>query len=271
MLTQSQFSQIQFVGKLDNLKAFYNSLKAINFNEDVNLILTEDGLRAIVEDAKYVQASVYVSRKCFSEYRLLRDEQLSIRVNLTVVCECLSIFSGVDCSMKMIYKGDGAPLVFVLEQHGEDDLVTECSVKTKTGGDPIEFTIDEDDASYNKIIVQGPEFSTLVTEINKSADELEINLSVNEPYFRMTTLGVVQSESIVEVAKTSDMILLFQCTATTLAKYKWTHFRMAMKAIALAMKIALTTDSSGLLALQIMVSGDLDAEIHIEFFISPLF
>lgn len=77
MLTQSQFSQVQFVAKLDNIKLFYNSLKAIHFHDDVTIMMSANGLKAIVEDARYVQATVYVSRNCFSEFRLLGTSQHS--------------------------------------------------------------------------------------------------------------------------------------------------------------------------------------------------
>lgn len=270
MITQSQFSQIQFVGQLDNIKHFYSALKSINFNEDVHFILTQDGLRAIVEDAKYVQASVYVSKECFSMYQLLRNEEISIRVDLKVICDCLSIFAGADCSMKIIYKGSGAPMVFVLEQHDEDDLVTECSIKTKNGDDPIEFSIDESDINYNSIILRGSEFSDLIAEINKTADELEILISNNEPYFRLTTLGIAQAATMLDVDKFSDMMLVFQCKSTTKSKYQMSHLSMTIKSLALALKVSLRTDSSGLLGMQIMVMAEGEAHIHVEFFISPL-
>lgn len=270
MVTQSQFSQIQFLAKLDNIKTFYNSLKAINFNEDANIIISEDGLKAIVEESKYVQASIYVTRECFSEFRLLGDGDVSIRVNLTVVTDCLSIFASPECSMKIIYKGFGAPLVLVLEQHDEDDLITEVSVKTKTEQEHLDFAIDEADDSYNSVIVRGTDFSNLLNEINKSADVLEIFLSPNAPYFRLTSLGVIQAESNVEIAKTSDMFITFLCRMASTTKYKMSHIRLAMKALSLATKVALRNDRSGLLGLQIMVMSEGDSQIYIEYFITPL-
>lgn len=49
MVTQSQFSQCQFFVKLDNIKTFDTALKAVNFNQDANVIISEDGLKAVVE------------------------------------------------------------------------------------------------------------------------------------------------------------------------------------------------------------------------------
>lgn len=130
MLTQSQ-SDIKFLAKLDNVKTFYNSLKAINFNQDVTITLSEDGFKAVVEESKYVQASMYITRSYFSEFHLWENEPLSMRVNLTVVTDCLSIFASPECSVKILYKGSGAPLIMILEQHDENDLITEVAIKTK--------------------------------------------------------------------------------------------------------------------------------------------
>lgn len=270
MVTQSQMTQIKFLAKLDSIKTFYNSLKAINFNEDANIIISEDGLKAIVEESKYVQASIYVTRECFSEFRLLGSEEVSIRLNLTVVTDCLSIFASPECSMKIIYKGPGAPLVLVLEQHDEDDLITEVSIKTKNQHEHLDFGIDEEDASYNSVIVRGTDFSHLLNEVNKAADVLEMFLSPKSPYFRLSSLGVAQAESNVEIAKTSDMFITFFCNASTTFRYKMTHIRLTMKALSLANKVALRNDSTGLLGMQIMVLSDGRSQIYIEYFITPL-
>lgn len=270
MVTQSQLNQVQFLAQLDNIKTFYSSLKAINFNEDANIIISDNGLKAIVEESKYVQASIYVTRECFSEFRLINDEEISIRINLSVVTDCLSVFASPECSMKIIYKGHGAPLVLVLEQHDGDDLITEVSIKTKTGEPQMDFVIDEDDVNYNSVVVRGSDFSNLLGEINKSVDVLELLLSPRSPYFRLTTLGVIQSESNVEIARTSDMFISFECRVASTTKYKMSHIRLTMKALSLANKVAMRSDGTGLLSFQIMVVAEGDAQIYIEYFITPL-
>lgn len=270
MVTQSQLNQVQFLAQLDNIKTFYSSLKAINFNEDANIIISENGLKAIVEESKYVQASIYVTRECFSEFRLINNEAISIRINLSVVTDCLSVFASPECSMKIIYKGQGAPLVLVLEQHDGDDLITEVSIKTKSGEPQMDFVIDEDDVNFNSVVVRGSDFSNLLSEINKSVEVLEVLLSPRSPYFRLTTLGVIQSESNVEIAKTSDMFISFNCQVASTTKYKMSHIRLLLKALTLANKVALRNDSTGLLSFQIMVVAEGDAQIYIEYFITPL-
>lgn len=271
MVTQSQFTQILFQAKLvDNVKTFYTALKAINFNEDANIIISQDGLKVIVEEAKYVQAFLYVTKNCFSEYLLGDDEEVHIRVSLKMVTDCLGIFADANCSIKLYYKGHGAPFVMVLEQHGDDDLIQEVSLKTKNVEENLEFELDTQDKRYTKLILRGVEFSNLLNEVNRAAEELEIFISPKPPHFRLTTLGVVQAESNLEVAKTSDMFVSYLCQAETLAKYKMSHIRLAMKALAISQQVALQTDSSGLLQLQIKLMAEGDANIFLEHYITPL-
>lgn len=270
MVTQSQYSQCKLLAKLDNIKTFYTAIKAVNFNEDANIIISEDGFKAVVEESKYVQASLYVTRACFSEFRLLGDDDVSIRLNLTAFTNCLSMFANPDSCMKMIYKGPDAPLMLVLESHDGDDLISEVSMKTKNPQEHLEYNIDEDDDSYNSIIVRGPDFSNLFNEINKEVDELEIAILSKAPYFCITSLGMMQDESKIEIAKSSDMFITYHCGSDSKARYKMSHLRLAMKALAIATKVALRTDRTGLLGLQIMVLSEGDSQIYIEYFITPL-
>lgn len=270
MVTQSQLNQVQFRAQLDNIKSFYNSLKAINFNDDANIIISENGLQAIVEESKYVQASIYVTRDSFSEFRLINDEEISIRINLSVVTDCLSVFASPESSMKMLYKGHGAPLVIVLEQHDNDDLITEVSVKTKNAENHVEYAVNEEDQKCNSLMIRGPDFYNLLGEINKSVDVLEVLISPRSPYFRLKTIGAIQSESNVQIAKTSDMFLSFESRTAFSTKYKMSHIRLTMKALSLADKVAMRNDGTGLLSFQIMVLTEGDSEIYIEYFITPV-
>lgn len=160
--------------------------------------------------------------------------------------------------------------MLVLEQHDGDDLITEVSIKTKNPQEHLEYNIEEEDDSYNSLIVRGADFSNLFSETNKAVEELEISISPNVPYFSITSLGMLQDESKVEIAKSSDMFITYHCSRQSTARYKMTHLRLAMKAFAVATKVALRTDRSGLLGLQIMVLSEGDSQIYIEYFVTPL-
>lgn len=151
-----------------------------------------------------------------------------------------------------------------------DDLITEVSIKTKTVEEHMEYNIDEDDDHYNSLIVRGPDFANLFNEINKGVEELQITISPRAPYFSITSLGMLQDESKVEIAKSSDMFIAYNCSNESIAKYRMTHIRLAMKALAVATKVALRTDRTGLLGLQIMVLSEGESQIYIEYFVTPL-
>lgn len=133
----------------------------------------------------------------------------------------------------------------------------------------MDFSVDEDDASYTSIIVRGAEFSTLLNEINKSAvNELELSFSPNVPYFKIKLNGT-NDESIISIDKSSEMFISYYCKTELVANYKLSHMRLVMRALALATKVAIRSDKTGLFSLQIMVHSDGDSQIYIEYFLAP--
>lgn len=279
MLTQSQFSQIQFQAVLNHYGTFYSIMKAIHFVDNVTVQLTSDGVKIIAEEAKSVQATAYIMKNCFSEYKLILprstndddedDPCTSFGLNLKVFTDCLSMFLGgdYDSSLKLLHKGEGAPLIVVLEQHGEDDLVTECSVKTMEPLEVLDFDF-EDAHVFSRVNIKAPDFFALLSDLDRFCEEIEINLSPNN--FRLITLGELHNESNFEITNSSDMLISFNCTATSTNRYKAAHFRLVMKTLALGSKIALRTNKDGLLGMQVLIETGDNAQMFVEYFIMPL-
>uniref|UniRef100_A0A182NMN3 Checkpoint protein n=1 Tax=Anopheles dirus TaxID=7168 RepID=A0A182NMN3_9DIPT len=284
MVTQSQFSQVQFQAVLNNFSTLYNVMKAVNFVDNAMVNLSNDGIKVIVEDAKSIQASAYVTRPCFSEFKLALARQTSpdtedgtqpyvaFGLNLKVFTDCLSMFiSGdFDSSLKMIQKGTGAPLIVILEQHGEDSLTTECSVRTMDAFDCMELDFADEQQIRSKINVKGPEFFQLLSEMDRNCDEIEVVIAPNVPHLMFHSFGELHSESSVEITNTSDMIITFNCTDASRNRYKFQHFRLAMRTLALASKVALRTNCEGLLGLQVMIENNDKSHMFVEYFILPL-
>lgn len=281
MLTQSQFSQIQFKAILNHYATFYNIMKAIHFVDNVTFQLTSDGVKIIAEEAKSVQATAYIMKNCFSEYKLTLpksnndddedDAYTAFGLNLKVFTDCLSMFLGgdYDSSLKLLHKGEGAPLIVVLEQHGEDDLVTECSVKTMESLEVLDFDF-EDEHVYSRVNIKAPDFFTLLSELDRFCEEVEIFFSPNSPHFRLATYGELHSETNFEITNSSDMLISFNCTTTSTNRYKFAHFRLVMKTLALGSKIALRTNKDGLLGMQVLIETGDSAQMFVEYFIMPL-
>ncbi|XP_017494588.1 PREDICTED: cell cycle checkpoint protein RAD1 [Rhagoletis zephyria] len=268
MLTQRQYSNFKFVARLDQIKTFYTGIKSLNFENNGKFQISEDGVRVTVEEGQCVQANLYMTASCFAEFHVV--DMVTFGINMNIISECLGLFAGVPCSLKMFYKGHGAPLVLVLRPNDEADISAECSIKTTNVDDVIDYNLDENSSSLNVVFVRGPSLAHLFQELNKAADELRITLSPRQPHFKIETLGVVKTETFVEVAKTSDMMMLFNCRETTSACYRNTEIRLTHKALAAATKVAIKTDSSGLLEMHFMMQSEEQAEVYVQFYIMPL-
>ncbi|XP_055634970.1 uncharacterized protein LOC129774917 [Toxorhynchites rutilus septentrionalis] len=285
MLTQSQFSQIKFSAILNNFTMFYNVAKAISFVDYATVQLTTDGVKIIVEDAKSIQATAYITKGCFSEYKIAQSKRklgangdteedepsTSLGLNLKVFTDCLSMFIGgdYDSTLKMLHKGEGAPLMAILEQHGQENLITECSVKTMEPQDIMEFDL-EDEQICTKVSVKGPELFALLSEVDRNCEEIEILLSPDDPHIQISTYGELHSESNIEITSSSDMLISFHSTTKTSNRYAFAHFKLIMKTLTYASKIALRTNKDGLLGLQVMIENSDDSNIFVEYFIMPL-
>ncbi|XP_050070591.1 uncharacterized protein LOC126558594 [Anopheles maculipalpis] len=289
MVTQSQFSQIQFQAVLNNFSTLYNVMKAVNFVDNAIVQLSNDGMKVIVEDAKSIQASAYITRACFSDFKLSIAKQpsssganddnatdtqpfIGFGLNLKVFADCLSMFTSGDynSSLKMIQKGSGAPLIVILEQHGEDSLTTECSVRTMEPFDCMELDFEDEKQIMSKINMKGAEFFHLLSEMDRNCDEFEVVISPDAPHLMFHSFGELHSESSVEITNTSDMLITFNCTHASRNRYKFHHFRLAMRTLALASKVALRTNSEGLLGLQVMIENSDSSHMFVEYFILPL-
>lgn len=56
---------------------------------DITCLASEQGLKFTVEDAKCMQASVYIPSVIFDEYALKEDVIFSIDLNILVECLCM--------------------------------------------------------------------------------------------------------------------------------------------------------------------------------------
>jgi cell cycle checkpoint protein len=73
----------------------------------------ENGFKISCEDAKCTQGIAFVHTDLFQEYSI-KEECIFIKINLTILIECLNIFgsvsTGIPTALKICYKGYGHPL-----------------------------------------------------------------------------------------------------------------------------------------------------------------
>lgn len=227
-----------------------------------------------MEDSNCFQAVLYVTAGGFAEYILRDGTEARFKVAMNVLCDCLGIFHNPDSSVRLLYKGDGAPLVLVMEDSANNNCVTECSIKTQTETEPIDLKFD-DEASLNRIVLRSGDLLEFLNEVDKSCDVLQITMSASSPYFRLRTVGVIQSATDYEVDKVSNKILTFDCKTRSCFSYKMAHIKLLMRSLPLSSKMALSMDANGLLNCQVILSvseddRNDDNKVFIEYFLLPL-
>ncbi|XP_058060181.1 cell cycle checkpoint protein RAD1 [Anopheles bellator] len=284
MVTQSQFSQIQFQAVVENVSMFYKVLKGINFVDSAMVQLSKEGIKLTLEDAKCVQVVALVKSACFSEYNLSAYPSVaagddgaesepfaSFGLNLKVFTDCLSMFasSDFDPSLKIMRKGPGTPLVAILEGHREDNLITECAVRTMEPFDCMDLDFDDDHPIVSKIAAKASELFLLFSELDDE-DVIEVIISPTAPHFKLKALGDPEMETEIEIKKTSDIFISFSCSEASSNRYKLNHFKHVMRTLSLATKVVLSTNTEGLLSFQVIIETLEDSLYYVQYFILPL-
>lgn len=255
--------------KLDNAKVLHNLAKAVNFKETAVFCALENGLKISCEDAKCTQGIAFVHSDLFQEYSV-KEECVCIRVNLTILIECLNIFgsvslSGVSTALKICYEGYGHPLTLLLEDNG---IITECSVKTLESDSLVNFEFDFDKVT-NKIIMKSECFKEALSEIEASNDIIEILIAPERDFMRISSFGIM-GDTHVDIPSNSEYIEVFDCKETQRYRYKVNFIKHSLKALAASSKIALRIADSGVMSIQFLIPiPELAKMAFVEFYFCP--
>lgn len=243
----------------------------------------------MVEESKSFQTTAYVKKDFFSRfiYRAPDDiEMLSFGVNMTTFTEFLNAFLDNDLSsMKMIYYGEGNPLAFIFtqvdslnddeeelmdEDHEEDaagEITSEYILRTKQSLELIDFNVSNP-LLGSSLIVLGPDLYGILNNFDRSVDELEISITNKELQFK--SIGILQYETNVKIEKHSDSFVSYNFQENTKYRYTFTFFKVMLKTLIFASKIAIETHLDGMLKIQLMVkNGEEDIPIFVEYFLVP--
>uniref|UniRef100_A0A1B6D9P5 Cell cycle checkpoint protein RAD1 n=1 Tax=Clastoptera arizonana TaxID=38151 RepID=A0A1B6D9P5_9HEMI len=206
--------------KMDNVKNLSVILKVLNFKEIATCFVSTNGLKVVVEDSKCIQVSAYISSNVFQELHVKENEQITFRIDLSTMLECLTIFDhcssvpGLTTALMMSYQYEGAPLKMILEENG---IITDCLLKTMNADDILDFHFPTN-SEINKIIVLANDFKEIFNDLDTSTDYVELFLSPEPPYFVITTHGLC-GECQVNIPQNCDMIELFECKLDTKSSF----------------------------------------------------
>ncbi|MBN3274846.1 RAD1 protein, partial [Polyodon spathula] len=268
--TQLEAGEDQYVltASLDNARNLSNILKAIQFKDHATFLATSNGIKVTVEDSKCLQANAFIQAEIFQEFSI-QEDSVMFRINLTVLLDCLTIFGGgavpgVTTALKMCYNGYGYPLTLFLEEGG---VVTVCKINTQEPEETLDFDFCSTNV-INKVILQSDSLREAFSELDMTSEVLQITMSPDKPYFRLSTFGNSGSAHC-DYPKDSDMMEVFQCTQTQTNRYKMSLLKPSTKALSLSCKVSIRTDNRGFLSLQYMVRNDDGQICFIEYFCCP--
>ncbi|KAK0166908.1 hypothetical protein PV327_004377 [Microctonus hyperodae] len=259
ILKMSTLDEYKFIAKLENLKTVVQLLRSINFKECATCFCSENGLKVTVEDSKCLQANAYIPINVFREFNLAED--VVFKINLTVLVECLGMFWSsmtsptASVGLQLNYKDIGYPVTVWIE---EDGVITDCSLKTQEPDELLDFRI-ESDSVLNKVILHTELLKDILSELDPTSEFIQLLLSPNAPYFRISTEGLA-GECRIELPHDSELIDTFECKAEATFCYQYSHIKPATKALLCANKVSLKTDKDGLLCFQYMVSPIIDTD-----------
>ncbi|XP_014604783.1 PREDICTED: cell cycle checkpoint protein RAD1-like [Polistes canadensis] len=233
-----------WLATIDKEKLLYQQITSQQFqhfllyqsfcNHNATCFATENGLKITVEDAKCMQANAYISRPLFVEYYLKED-------------------------------GTGNPLSILIEENG---VITDCSLKTQNPESLLDFHLEEENV-YSRVVLKTELLKDILNELDPTSEIIELLLSPEEPFFRISTNGLAGICHI-ELPHDGDLIENFKCNTAATTKYKLAHIKPAMKALSPAYKVSLRTDTCGLLCFQYMIKTDEGSVSYVEYYISPV-
>ncbi|XP_031464285.1 cell cycle checkpoint protein RAD1 [Phasianus colchicus] len=268
--TQSPASSEQYVltASLDNARNLSSLLRAVHFQDHATCFATANGLRVTVEDAKCIQANAFIQAEIFQEFHV-QEESVMFRINLAVLLDCLTIFGasslpGTSTALRMCYRGYGNPLMLFLEEGG---VVTVCRINTQEPEDLLDFNFCSTNV-INKIILQSEGLREAFSELDMTSEVLQITMSPEKPYFRLSTFGNAGSAHL-DYPKDSDLMEAFHCNQTQTNRYKISLLKPSTKALALSCKVSIRTDNRGFLSLQYMIRNEDGQICFVEYYCCP--
>ena len=99
----------------------------------------------------------------------------------------------------------------------EDGVITNCTIKTLTAEEILDFNFDHSNV-LNKVILRSESLKEVMNDLDMSSDIVEIFLSPDAPYFRFVTVGDA-GETQADIPKDCDIIDSFQCSSPIRSRY----------------------------------------------------
>ncbi|KAJ3106128.1 ssDNA endodeoxyribonuclease [Phlyctochytrium planicorne] len=270
-----------FEAKFRDAKVLTTLLKAMNYSQTVICLFNSQGARFTVEASKSVQSHAYLPKSAFSQYDLItesEDENLEIGVDLNVLIECLSMFSGasgntgngtathskaapVPLLMRCV---DPSEFCLTLE---EGNVVTECQLKTFETEPLVDMNANFRETSVNsKIIMISRWLRDAFNELDSTAEKTIFLRSPQEPFFRLSASGL-SGDTIIDYPKDNEVLESFTCQERAETAYSSSLLQHALKALCISTKTSIRINKAGFLSMQFMIPTPDKETLFLEFMV----
>lgn len=149
----------------------------------------------------------------------------------------------------------------------EGGVVTVCKINTQEPEETLDFDFCSTNV-INKIILQSEGLREAFSELDMTSEVVQITMSPNKPYFRLSTFGNAGSSHL-DYPKDSDLVESFQCNQTEVNRYKISLLKPSTKALVLSCKVSIRTDNRGFLSLQYMIKNEDGQICFVEYYCCP--
>ncbi|XP_069633469.1 cell cycle checkpoint protein RAD1 isoform X2 [Haliaeetus albicilla] len=167
-------------------------------------------------------------------------------------------------ALRMCYRGYSYPLMLFLEEGG---VVTVCKINTQEPDELLDFDFCSTNV-VNKVILQSEGLREAFAELDMTSEVLQITMSPDKPYFRLSTFGNAGSAHL-DYPRDSDLMEAFHCNQTQTNRYKISLLKPSTKALALSCKVSIRTDAQGFLSLQYMIRNEDGQICFVEYYCCP--
>ncbi|SCZ96551.1 BZ3500_MvSof-1268-A1-R1_Chr8-2g10290 [Microbotryum saponariae] len=181
---------------------------------------------------------------------------------------------GSTTTLEMTYRGEGYPLVLLLEEGG---IVTRCEITTYEPDDLMELFFDDQDRVM-KFIMKSGWLADAFSELDPSSDRVSFSFSpsnqastrsnynryateerlvdssqeIEAPLFRLESVGDLGSTEM-DYPNDKDVLETFECQGPMRNSYKYSQIQLIQKALNASIKTSLRTAADGLMSFQFMI------------------
>ncbi|KJE88684.1 cell cycle checkpoint protein [Capsaspora owczarzaki ATCC 30864] len=261
-----------FVARLANARRISVMLKSIlltDKNAVATVFILPGGIKFVAEDAKSMQANAFLQAAIFLQYTC-PAELPPFKIHLEKLLDCLNIFSSgtapapAPTALKLTYCGPGSVLNLLLEEGG---VFADCDLRTLEPDDILDFAFNSFGV-HNKLIVKSEGMKGAFAELDTSSEFLEVVMSPDEPYLRLSTTGQAGQVNV-DFPFDSFVIETFECFRPQCNRYRMSLIAPSIKGLAISTKTSMRMNARGFLSLQFMISNEDSQVSFVEYLCAP--